>query len=90
MSNQYKIIPVSYLIGNLSELGQQLLLSARHSNDRSKIIKCINHPQKRIAAMFKVGFDYQTLISNCETITKEQSLIEMRSTEWSTEITSDL
>jgi hypothetical protein len=90
MTTLYKIIPVAPLIGNLSELGEQLLLSARYSNDQSKIIKCINHPQERITSMFKVGFNYQTLLSTCDTLTKEQSLTKMQLPEWSTEMTSDL
>lgn len=90
MDTLYKIIPVSVLSGNLSALGEQLLLSARHSKDRKKIVKCINHPQERITAMFKVDFDYGVLLSSCETITKEQSLIKMKSPEWSTEMMSDL
>ena len=90
MNNLYKIIQTSLLSGNLSPLGEQLLLSARYSNDKTKIIKCINHPQERITSMFKVGFDYQSLLASCETITKEQSLVEMQSPEWSTVMTGDL
>ena len=90
MNNQYKIIPVADLIGNLSENGKQLLLSARHSNNRTKIIRCINHPQQKITLTFISGFDIASFMSNYPTLTKEQSLIEMQSPEWSTELTSDL
>lgn len=87
---QYKIMPVADLTGKLSEAGEQLLLSARHSNDRTKIIRCINHPQDKIISTFISGFDIVSFMSNYPTLTKEQSLIEMQSTKWSTELTGDL
>ena len=90
MNTQYKIIPVADLIGNLSENGKQLLLSARYSNDRTKIIRCINHPQERILSTFIDGFDIFAFLNNYPTLTKKQSLIEMQSPEWSTELGDDL
>lgn len=90
MPTLYKIIPISDLENKLSTTGEKLLLSARHSNDRTKIIRCINHPEEIIALTFKDGFDYVSFLSNYETLTKEQSLAEMQTAEWSTEMTSDL
>ena len=90
MLTQYKIILVADLIGNLSELGEQLLLSARYSNDKTKIIRCINHPQERIVSTFIEGFDIQSFLSSTKTYSHQEALEEMKKPEWTAEMTDNL
>lgn len=82
MTLQYKIILVSDLTGNLSEVGESLLLVSRYNNYRTKTIHCINHSQERISTMFKVGFDVESFLSNTKTYSHEEALSEMQTEEW--------
>jgi len=85
MTLQYKIILVSELDGILSDLGKELLLVARYSNDRTKTIHCINHPSERISATFKTDFDVKSFLSNKKTYSHKEALAEMKKDEWQAE-----
>ena len=82
MALQYKIILISDLTGNLSEIGEQVLITSRKNNDKTKVIQCINHPENRISDMFKDGFDYLLFLGDRKTYTHEGALLEMKKEEW--------
>jgi hypothetical protein len=82
MALQYKIILISDLEGNLSKAGEQVLITSRKNNDKTKVIQCINHPENRICDMFEDGFDYLSLLGASETHTHKDALLEMKKEEW--------
>ena len=90
MMRQYKIIPVSAIKDHLSQEGIELLVGARYSLDKTKVIRCINHSQERIKAIFKPDFDIESFMLSTNTYTHEEALEEMEKPEWSSPLSGDL
>ena len=90
MNRQYKIINIAEIMPHLSEAGILLMGDARTSLDKTKVLRCINHPYERIKSIFKPEFDLDQFMSSTKTYSHEEALGIMNSSEWSAPLSEDL
>lgn len=79
----YAIAEMSLIDPILSDVGRTLLDDARFSIDGTKVIRCLNHEESRIEAMFMLGTDVDAVLAQCEILTMEQAEQRMTTPEWS-------
>ncbi len=86
----FAITQLSDLEGRLSDKGARILSKAWESNDGTRVVYCVSHPRKELAAMFKKETDVDVVFSKSKILAESAARDETQGEDWQKPMTEDL